>query len=194
MTEVTRTVNNVNDLSTAQSDISSLQDNVNTNNANITTLQSNVASINAPYAFSWYQTTTVSIGISIDSQPLALWTASYFGNSDNMVSATTWSCPASGLWNFKTNFSYLSSVTNIALYLQMLLNSSSIATNINWYLNPEGTGSPNICYDILLNLTKGDTLQWNMAQAYNPTSASVTLQFTGSTFLGVMIAPGYTAA
>jgi len=186
MTEVTRTINNVNDLSMAQSDISSLQESVNNNTTIIT-------AINAPYAFSWYQTTTVSIGMSTTSQPLALWAASYFGNSDNMVSATTWTCPASGLWNFETNFSYLSSITNIAIYLQLVHNSSGVATNINWYLNPEGTGLPNIYYNNLLNLTKGDTLQWNMSQAYNPTSANVTLQFVGSTFLGFMIAAGYTA-
>jgi len=40
MTELTRTINNVNDLSTAQSDISSLQESVNTNTTNITNLQS----------------------------------------------------------------------------------------------------------------------------------------------------------
>jgi len=39
MTELTCTVNNVNDLSTAQSDITSLQESVNTNTTNITTLQ-----------------------------------------------------------------------------------------------------------------------------------------------------------
>jgi len=39
MTELTRTINNVNDLSTAQSDITSLQESVNTNTTNITTLQ-----------------------------------------------------------------------------------------------------------------------------------------------------------
>jgi len=42
MTEVTRTVNNVNDLSTAQSDISSLQVNVNNNTTSISSLQANV--------------------------------------------------------------------------------------------------------------------------------------------------------
>jgi len=53
MTEVTWMVNNVNDLSTAQSDISSLQENVNINNTNITTLQSDVVSINTPNFF-WF--------------------------------------------------------------------------------------------------------------------------------------------
>jgi len=40
MTELTRTINNVNDLNTAQSDITSLQESVNNNTTNITTLQS----------------------------------------------------------------------------------------------------------------------------------------------------------
>jgi len=39
MTEVTRTINNVNDLSTAQSDITSLQESVNNNTTNISTLE-----------------------------------------------------------------------------------------------------------------------------------------------------------
>jgi len=107
------------------------------------------------------------------------------------VSATTWTCPATGLWSFKTGFGYQSNTTNIAIYLQLLHNSNGVTTNINWFLNPEGTGSPNVYYNNLLNMTKGDMLQWNMAQAYNPTDATVTLQFTGSTFLGLMIAPSY---
>jgi len=40
MTEVTRTINNINELSTTQSDITSLQESVNNNSTNITTLQS----------------------------------------------------------------------------------------------------------------------------------------------------------
>jgi len=40
MTELTCTVNNINDLSMAQSDITSLQESLNTNTTNITTLQS----------------------------------------------------------------------------------------------------------------------------------------------------------
>jgi len=40
MTELTRTINNVNELNTAQSDITSLQESVNNNTTNITTLQS----------------------------------------------------------------------------------------------------------------------------------------------------------
>jgi len=59
MTELNRTVNNVNDLSTAQSNISSLQDSVKTNTTNITTLQSEVVSINAPNFF-WFTDPTLS--------------------------------------------------------------------------------------------------------------------------------------
>jgi len=153
-----------------------------------------IAAINAPCASSWYQTTTVSLDTSTTSQPLALWTASYFGDSGNMASGTTWTCPATGLWSFKTSFGYTSNTTNIAIYLQLLHNSNVFASNINWFLNPEGTGSPTFYYDDLLSMTKGDTLEWEMAQAYNLTDATVTLQFTGSTFVGLMIAPGYTAA
>jgi len=68
-----------------------------------------------------------------------------------------------------------------------------VVSNINWFLNPEGTGSPTIYYDDLLSMTKGDML-WIMTQAYNPTDATVTLQFSNSTFVGLMITPGYTAA
>jgi len=160
----------------------------------VSKIDTTITSINAPYAFSWYQTTTISLDISITSQPLALWTISSFGESGNMVSATTWTCPATGLWSFKTSFGYQSNTTNITIYLQLLQNSNEVANKVNWYLNPEGTGSPNIYYDNLLNMTKGDTLEWQMTQAYNPTDATVTLQFTSSTFVGLMIAPGYTAA
>jgi hypothetical protein len=160
----------------------------------VASIDTAIAAVNAPYAFSWYQNTTVSLNISVTPQPLALWTASYFGDSGNMAKATTWTCPATGLWSFKTSFSYLSNTNNIAIYLQLLHNSSGVGTNINWFLNPEGTGSPAFYYDNLLSMTKGDTLEWEMTQAYNPTDATVALQFTNSTFVGLMIAPGYTAA
>jgi len=110
-----------------------------------------------------------------------------------MALATTWTFPATLLWSFKTSFGYTSNTTNIAIYLQLLHNSNGVVSNINWFLNPEGTGSPTFYYDDLLSMTKGDTLEWEMAQAYNPTDATVTLQFTSSTFVGLMIAPGYTA-
>jgi len=147
----------------------------------VSAIDTAIAAINAPYAFSWYQNTTVSLDTSTTSQPLALWTASYFGDSGNMVSATTWTCPASGLWSFKTSFGYQSNTINIAIYLQLLHNSNGVGTNTNWFLNPEGTGSPTFYYDNLLSMTKGDTLEWEMAQAYNPTDATVTLQFSNST-------------
>jgi len=59
MTELTCTINNVNDLSMAQSDISSLQESVNTNTTNITTLQSDITSINTPNFF-WFTDPTLS--------------------------------------------------------------------------------------------------------------------------------------
>jgi len=43
-------------------------------------------------------------------------------------------------------------------------------------------------------MNKGDTLEWMITQAYNPTDAMVNLQFNNSTFVGFMIAPGYTPA
>jgi len=111
-----------------------------------------------------------------------------------MASGTTWTCPATGLWSFKKSFGYQSNTTNIAIYLQLLHNSNGVTTNTNWFLNPEGTGSSTFYYDNLLSMAKGDTVEWEMAQAYNPTDATVTLQFSNSTFVGLMIAPGYTAA
>jgi len=44
MTELTRTINNINELSTAQSDITSLQESVNNNTTNILTLESYIVS------------------------------------------------------------------------------------------------------------------------------------------------------
>jgi len=109
-----------------------------------------------------------------------------------MASGTTWTCPATGLWSFKTGFAYVSNVTNIAIYLQLLQNSNVIASNTNWFLNPENTGSPNIYYDNLLNMTKGDTLEWTVTQDYNTSGSTVMQQFINSTFVGFMIVLGYT--
>jgi len=50
-----------------------------------------------------------------------------------MASGTTWTCPATGLWSFKTSFGYQSNTTNIAIYLQLLHNSNgSQATPIGF--------------------------------------------------------------
>jgi len=51
MTELMRTINNVNDLSMAQSDITSLQESVNNNTTNITTLQSYTVSSGTNFGF-----------------------------------------------------------------------------------------------------------------------------------------------
>jgi len=67
MTEVTRTVNNVNDLSVAQSDISSLQANVNNNTTNISSLQENVN--NNTTSISTLQSYTVSNGSNFGVGP-----------------------------------------------------------------------------------------------------------------------------
>jgi len=87
-----------------------------------------------------------------------------------MASDTMWTCTTTGLWSFNTSFSYQSNMTNIVIYLQLLHNSK---TDTNWFLNPEGTGLPDIYYDNLLSMTKGDTLELKMTQAYNPTDATV---------------------
>jgi len=92
-------VNNVNDLSTAQSDITSLQESVNTNTTSIITLQSNIASIDTPNFF-WLTDPSLS-GATEDIYNPILWGTIVYGNPSNLDTTTgIWTCPAAGLWQF----------------------------------------------------------------------------------------------
>jgi len=186
MTEVTRTINNVNDLSTAQSDISSLQDNVNTNNSNITTLQSDVVSINAP-GFFWFTNPTLS-GTEDDFTPIPWGTINY-GNPANLDTTTgMWTCPATGLWQFTFSIYYeaysgypswnlFHNGTHVAI-IEQASNGIQYITSLGSFVTPASAG---------------DTFQW-LFQFVDDSSQPTLVSGVGNLWQGFMIAPGYTAA
>jgi len=187
MTELTRTVNNVNDLSMAQSDISSLQDNVNTNNANITTLQSNVASINAPNFF-WFTSPSTS-GATEDIYNPIPWGTIVYGNPSNFDTTTgIWTCPTTGLWQFI--FSIFCDAYSGYPGWNLFQNGKAIAvieqaSNGGQYLTSNGP--------FITPAKAGDVFQWQF-NFFDDTAPPIVFNNTGCFWQGLMIAPGYTAS
>jgi len=56
-----------------------------------------IAAINAPYAMRWASNSEYTYDGGITVQALAIWDTLNFGNSANMATKTTWTCPAAGL-------------------------------------------------------------------------------------------------
>jgi len=190
MTELTRTVNNVNDLSTAQSDISSLQESVNTNTTNITTLQSYIVlngtnfgvgsdvlpagtyntvskidtaimDINAPYAMSWVANTIYTYDSSSSVQALTIWDTLNFGNSANMTTKSTWTCPVAGLWHIAPTFGFSMNLNYQPCSFQLYYNRTEVWYFTAWYNISTATEGIITQYEsIFLNLAVGDTLEW----------------------------------
>jgi len=72
----------------------------------VSAIDTAIASIDAPYAMSWAANSEYTYDGSTTVQALAIWDTLSFGNSANMVTKTTWSCPAAGLWHIASTFGY----------------------------------------------------------------------------------------
>jgi len=127
----------------------------------VASIDTAIGSINAPYAMSWNSGTPTTFDSSSSPQPLALWNVLVFGNSANMASASTWTCPAAGLWNISASYGISLSVTNGYLQVQLYHNGSSTFFTTFWVtVGTAGDGIVKNIEPILLNLTAGDTLEW----------------------------------
>jgi len=69
-----------------------------------------IATIDVPYAMSWAANSKYIYDGSSNVQALAIWDTLNFGNSANMATKTTWTCPSSltaaGLWHIAATFSF----------------------------------------------------------------------------------------
>jgi len=156
-----------------------------------------IASIDAPYAMSWAANSEYTYDGSTSVQALAIWDTLSFGNSANMATKTTWTCPAAGLWHIAVTFSFSMKTNDQACSFQHYHNGGEV-----WYFTPwhniasAGEGITTQCKSIFLKFATGNTLEW-----YLGISSSITMTIGGgnsnsgnTTFNTIRIAPGYTAA
>jgi len=149
------------------------------------------------YAMSWAANSEYTYDGSTTVQALAIWDTANFGNSANMATKTTWTCPAAGLWHIAATFSFNMNTNDQPCSFQLYHNGAEVRYFTAWYnIATAGEGITTQCESIFLNLAAGDTLEW-----YLLFSGSITLTIGGgnqnsgnTTFNAIRIAPGYTAA
>jgi len=156
-----------------------------------------IATINVPYAMSWAANTIYTYDSSSSAQALAIWDTLSFGNSANMATKTTWTCPAAGLWHIAATFGFSMNTNDEACSFQLYYNGSEVWYFTAWYnIASAGEGITTQCESIFLNLATGDTLEW-----YLLLEGSISMTIGGgnhnsgnTTFNAIRIAPGYTAS
>jgi len=163
----------------------------------VASIDTAIAAINAPYAMSWASNSEYTYDGSTTVQALAIWDTLSFGNSANMATKTTWTCPAAGLWHIAATFGFSMNTNNQACSFQLFHNGAEVWYFTAWYnIASAGDGITTQCESIFLNLATGNTLEW-----YLLLSGSITMTIGGgnynsgnTTFNAIRIAPGYTAA
>jgi len=162
----------------------------------VASIDTAIAAVNAPYAMSWTANSEYKYSSSGNLQALAIWDTLSFGNSANMASKTTWTCPAAGLWNISASYGLSLSVTNGYVTIQLYHNGSSTFFTTFWVnVYTAGDGIVKNVESILLNLAAGDTLEWYViVDGYTAKIGGGTDNGGTTMFNAVRIAPGYTAA
>jgi len=74
---------------------------------NVSAIDTIIAAINAPYAMSWASNSEYTYDSSSSVQALTIWDTLNFGNSANMASKSTWTCPVAGLWHIAATFGFI---------------------------------------------------------------------------------------
>jgi len=135
---------------------------------------------------------TYNAGSSV--QALAIWETLSFGNSANMASKATWTCPAAGLWHIAATFGFSMNTNDQSCSFQLFHNGVEVWYFTAWYnIASAGQGITTQCESIFLNLAAGDTLEW-----YVQFVSSSTMTIGGgnnsgnTTFNAIRLAPGYT--
>jgi len=120
-----------------------------------------IATINAPYAKSWAANSEYTYDGSTTVQALAIWDTLNFGNSANMATKTTWTCPAAGLWHIAATFGFNMNTNDQPCSFQLYHNGAEVLYFTAWYKNSTATeGITTQCKSIFLNLATGNTLEW----------------------------------
>jgi len=120
----------------------------------VASIDTAIAAVNAPYAMSWSSNSEYTYDGSTTVQALAIWDTLSFGNSANMVTNTTWTCPAAGLWHIAATFGF-----NMNTNDQLYHNGAEVWYFTAWYnISTAGEGITTQCEFIFLNLATGNTL------------------------------------
>jgi len=120
-----------------------------------------IATIDAPYAMRWAANSEYTYDGNSSAQALAIWDTLNFGNSANMATKTTWTCPAAGLWHITATFGFNMNTNDEPCSLQLYHNGDEVWYFTTWYnIATAGEGITTQCESIFLNLATGNTLEW----------------------------------
>jgi hypothetical protein len=163
----------------------------------VAALDTVIGNLLAPYAMSWEAANEYAIDQTGNPVILPIWGALNFGNTANMASLSTWTCPAAGLWHISASFGFILSEEDIPVSFQLYHNGAEVWYFTEWFRTAStGEGATTECESIYLNLAVGDTLAW-----YSEAANGITLTVGGgnsnsgnTTFNAIRIAPGYTPA
>jgi len=92
-----------------------------------------IAPIDAPYAMIWAANSEYTYDGSTSVQALAIWDTLSFGNSANMATKTTWTCPAAGLWHIAAMFGFSMNTNDQACSFQLYHNGTEVWYFTNWH-------------------------------------------------------------
>jgi len=110
---------------------------------------------------SWAANSEYTYDSSSSSQALVIWDTLSFGNSVNMASKLTWTCPAACLWHIAATFGFNMKTNGKACLFQLYHNGSQVWYFTAWYnISTATEGITTQCKSIFLNLATGDTIEW----------------------------------
>jgi len=90
----------------------------------VSAIDTAIAAINLPYAMSWATNSEYTYNGSTSVQALAIWDTLSFGNSANMATKTTWTCPAVGPWHIAATFGFSMDTSDQACLFRLYHNGS----------------------------------------------------------------------
>jgi len=140
---------------------------------------------------SWVANSEYTYDSSTSVQALAIWDTLSFGNSANMATKLTWTCPAAGLWHIATTFSFSMNTNDQPCSFQLYHNGSQVWYFTAWYnIGASGEGITTQCESIFLNLAAGNTLEWYLGLGGITTTIGGGNSNSGNTtFNAIRIAP-----
>jgi len=163
----------------------------------VASIDTAIAAVNAPYAMSWSSNSEYTYDSSSTVQALAIWDTLSFGNSANMATNTTWTCPAAGLWHIAATFGFNMNTNDQPCLFQLYHNGAEVWYFTAWYnIASPGESITTQCESIFLNLATGNTLEWYLllGGSISMTIGGANHNSGNTTFKAIRIAPGYTAA
>jgi len=120
-----------------------------------------IGAIDTPYAVSWVANSEYTYDGNSSVQALAIWDTLNFGNSANMATKTTWTCPAAGLWHIAATFGLSMNTNDQAYSFWLYHNGGEVWYFTTWYnIASAGDSITTQCESIFLNLATGNTLEW----------------------------------